>query len=97
MFKTRLNLKVLKIYYYKVSTDGKMKIRNEVDMKESYAIKTIVVHSLVGGKIVKTVLNLDDHDNSYNEDGIFKVGGKVPIVNTMKIMGLLEEYRNVHL
>lgn len=66
-------------------------------MKESYAVKTIVVHSLAGGKIVKTVLNLDDQDNSYNEDGIFKVAGKVPIVNTMKIMGLLEKYRNVHL
>lgn len=84
-FKTRLNLKILKMCYYKASSDRKMKICIEQISKEGYAfIGTIVVHSLSGGKIVKMVLNLNPH-NSYNEDGIFKTAGKVPIVDTVKI------------
>lgn len=48
-----------------------MKIFIEVDIKGHIIIETLVVHSLADSKIVKMVLNQDDHDNSYNQDDIF--------------------------
>lgn len=85
-------MKNFKIYCDKASAYGKMKIFVEVDIKDHIIIETLVVHSLAVSKIVKMVLNQDDHDNSYNRDDIFNTAEKMPIVDTVKRdSGLLEE------
>lgn len=61
-----------------------MKIFIEVDIKGHIIIETLVVHSLADSKIVKMVLNQDDHDNSYNQDDIFNTAEKMNIVDTVK-------------
>lgn len=77
-------MKIFKIGCDKASAYGKMKIFIEVDIKDYIIIGTLVVHSLAGSRIVKMVLNQDDHDNSYNQDDIFNTAEKMPIVDTVK-------------